>query len=160
MEALCSCACGACVVEVSGEPLARYICHCLICQSLFKDGYCDSTAWPAAAVRLLRGDQLNFSRHRKMPPAINRGICRKCDTPVVGMMRAAPFVSLAFVPAANFPSQTTLPRPFGHIFYHRRQQDVDDTLPKISGYWHSEITVTRWIAAGTARRILNAASGR
>ncbi len=54
---------------------------------------------------------------------------------------------LAFVPGMNFPRRTGLPRPSAHIFYHRRVRDAVDGLPKISGYWTSELFVTKLILA-------------
>jgi hypothetical protein len=38
-----------------------------------------------------------------------------------------------------------------HIFYHRRIADEHDSLPKISGYWRSELAVTKLILASSFR---------
>jgi hypothetical protein len=62
---------------------------------------------------------------------------------VIGFLRLAPFLQLAFVPTTNFADPAALPPPGAHIFYHRRVDDVNDSLPKISGYWPSELAVTR-----------------
>jgi hypothetical protein len=70
---------------------------------------------------------------------------------VVGFLRLAPFVQLAFVPSRNVPDQAALPMPGAHIFYHRRIADANDLLPKISGYWRSELAVTRMVFASTFR---------
>ena len=67
---------------------------------------------------------------------------------VVGFLRIAPFVQLAFIPAMNFPRRAALPRPRAHIFYHRRVKDARDRLPKISGYWPSELYASRLVLAG------------
>jgi hypothetical protein len=64
---------------------------------------------------------------------------------VVGFLRLATFVRLAFVPTRNFSDQSVLPAPSAHIFYHRRQVDAADELKKISGYWPSELAVTRLV---------------
>jgi len=37
--------------------------------------------------------------------------------------------------------------PGAHIFYHRRIADEHDSLPKISGYWRSELAVTKMMLA-------------
>ena len=87
-------------------------------------------------------------KHYRLPPAINRGTCPSCGLPVVGFLRLAPFVRLAFIPATNFPPRADLPRPSAHIFYHRRVKDVRDRLPKISGYWPSELYATKLVVAG------------
>ncbi len=68
--------------------------------------------------------------------------------PVVGFLWLAPFLKLAFVPSANFPDQAALPKPEAHIFYHRRLTDAGDNLPKVSGYWPSEFTVTKLVMGG------------
>jgi len=62
---------------------------------------------------------------------------------VIGFLRLAPFLQLAFVPSRNFADPSALPPAGAHIFYHRRVDDVNDSLPKISGYWPSELAVTR-----------------
>lgn len=38
-----------------------------------------------------------------------------------------------------------------HIFYHRRVADAADALPKISGYWASELAVTKAIFRSLSR---------
>jgi hypothetical protein len=48
-------------------------------------------------------------------------------------------------PSQNFGNSAGLPEPACHIFYERRVADVDDSIPKISGYWSSEAYVTRKI---------------
>ncbi len=82
-------------------------------------------------------------RKYRAPPALQRSTCDACGAPVIGFLRLAPFVRLAFSQAANFSEQSVLPLPSVHIFYHSRGLDVDDDLPKISGYWSSELAVTR-----------------
>jgi hypothetical protein len=54
-------------------------------------------------------------------------------------------VQLAFVPSRNFSKPSALPTPSAHIFYHRRVADAVDDLPKISGYWRSEMAVTKLV---------------
>lgn len=95
----CSCPCQEARFSVNGRSLARFICHCRICQTLYQ----------------------------------------------------APFVRLAFVPTRNLKGATNLPAPTIHIFYHRRVADVQDPLPKVSGYWRSELAVSRLVLSGIAR---------
>jgi hypothetical protein len=66
---------------------------------------------------------------------------------VVGFLRLAPFVQLAFVPSRNFPVAADLPMPSAHIFYHRPIAGEHDSLPTISGYWRSELAVTKMVLA-------------
>jgi hypothetical protein len=50
----------------------------------------------------------------------------------------------------NLKPSVELPDPAMHIFYHRRVREVRDEVPKVSGYWRSELAVTRLVLSGTA----------
>jgi len=143
----CACQCGRTKLTVSGRPLARLYCHCQICQALYRQPGADVTIWWRRSVELDDDQRVQF-KHYRLPPAINRGTCLSCGMPVVGFLRLAPFVQLAFVPAMNLPRRAALPRPSAHIFYHRRVKDVRDRLPKIGGYWPSELYASRLVLAG------------
>ncbi len=149
IEQTCACPCGASRLDVSGRPLVRLFCHCTICQGFNRQPYADVTAFWAGNVTLRSGDQVEFRRYRPRPAA-RRGKCRSCSAPVVEFLRLAPFVQLAFVPSRLFPDQGALPPPALHIFYHRRLGDIADDLPKVSGYWSSELAVMKRIAASIA----------
>jgi hypothetical protein len=94
---------------------------------------------------------VTFKRYRA-PPALRRGTCRSCGLPVLGTLWLAPFVELAFVPARNIKARDSLPDASMHVFYHRRVKDIDDVLPKVSGYWPSELAVTRMVMGGLVGR--------
>jgi hypothetical protein len=66
-------------------------------------------------------------------------------------MSLGPLKVFAFVPSENFERPSELPEPSLHIFYHRRVADATDTLPKVSGYWPSEMSVSRMIFGGLFR---------
>ena len=106
-------------------------------------------AFWAGSITLRVGHQIEFKRYRP-PPAARRGHCRSCSAPVVEFLRLAPFVQLAFVPSKLFPDQGALPPPALHIFYHRRLGDIADDLPKVSGYWASELAVMKRVLASIA----------
>jgi hypothetical protein len=137
-----ACPCGKSTVYVSGPPIGRFLCHCQICQSIYKQPFADVITFWASAVSLPREDSVKFKRYRP-PPALRRGTCASCSSPVAGFLRVAPFMRLAFVPSRNFPASAGLPLPSTHIFYHRRLGDALDSLPKISGYWSSELAVAK-----------------
>jgi len=101
----------------------------------------------AGTIALPEKQAFTFRKYRP-PPALRRSTCDSCGAPVVGFLRLAPFLQLAFSPSANFPSQELLPPPSVHIFYHSRVKDVDDELPKITGYWASELAVTKLLFSG------------
>jgi hypothetical protein len=145
-----SCGCGASKFAIDGVPIARFKCHCTICQSLSKQPFADVVMLWAGAITLPHEQPFTFRKYRP-PPALRRATCNTCGAPVVGFLRLAPFVQLAFVQCANFPNQHALPSPSAHIFYQSRVQDVADELPKISGYWASEIAVTKLVLSSTLR---------
>jgi hypothetical protein len=35
--------------------------------------------------------------------------------------------------------------PRARVFYHRSVKDETDDVPKVSGYWPSELAVTKWV---------------
>ena len=149
IQQACACPCGASRFEVSGRPLVRLLCHCTICQAFNRQPYADVTAFWAGSITLRVGHQIEFKRYRP-PPAARRGHCRSCSAPVVEFLRLAPFVQLAFVPSKLFPDQGALPPPALHIFYHRRLGDIADDLPKVRGYWASELAVMKRVLASIA----------
>ena len=86
-------------------------------------------------------------REYRLPPNFNRGVCRTCGKPVVEVAGAGPF-KVMFIPASNFEIRDRLPPVRVDIFYHRRVQDMHDSLPKYSGYFASEWAVGKLIMAG------------
>lgn len=145
-----TCGCGVSKFNVDGVPIARFKCHCTICQSLYKKPFADVVMLWGGAIALPDEQPFTFRKYRP-PPALQRATCNACGAPVVGFLRLAPFVRLAFVQCANFSNQDALPPPSVHIFYNSRVQDVADDLPKISGYWASEIAVTKLLMSSPAK---------
>lgn len=145
-----ACSCGAAGFSVRAKPLGRFFCHCLICQGVYKAPFADVTVFWAGSEHLRSQDQVEFKRYRP-PPALQRATCRSCGSPVLGYLRLAPFVRLLFVPTRNLKPSEGVPDPSLHIFYHRHVQEATDSLPKIHGYWHSELAVTRLVLLGAVR---------
>jgi hypothetical protein len=149
LEQECSCPCGATRFAVKGELIGRFFCHCTICQAVYRKPFADATIFWGRAIALPDKSAIEFRRYRP-PPSLNRGVCPHCRNPVVAFMAYSP-LSVGFVPARNFEDPTDLPTPDCHIFYERRVADVDDSIPKISGYWSSEAYVTRKILGALFR---------
>jgi hypothetical protein len=143
----CSCPCGVSTFEVYTKPLARFYCHCLICQKLYQKPFADFTVMLSNNVTVHNESKIKFDRYR-LPPALRRGICISCKQPVIGFLRIAPYVQLAFVASSRYPKCSLLPAPQAHIFYHRRTADINDDLPKYEGYLRSELAVCTGIASG------------
>lgn len=146
----CPCPCGHSRFSANGNPITRLFCHCTICQSVYDKPFSDFVVFWAPAVDLPAESDVQFRRYRS-PPALQRGRCVECQALVVGFLELAPFLKLAFVPSANFPDQTSLPDPSVHIFYHCRLGDALDSLPKISGYWPSELKVSNLVMGSLFR---------
>ncbi|MFT7214838.1 MAG: hypothetical protein ACI9XK_005109 [Granulosicoccus sp.] len=71
---------------------------------------------------------------------------------MVAFLPLAPAFGLSFIPAANFFKEYELPKPVLHSFYDRRVDDVDDHLPKFSGYWQSQWGVASQFVSTILRR--------
>jgi hypothetical protein len=151
MKQACDCPCGAARIEVSGDPIVRFLCHCRICQEVFKGPCSDVTVFRAAAVTVPERKALRFRRYRP-PPALNRGICAECGAPVVGFMGSGALALFGFVPSRNFSRPEELPRPARRLFYDRRVADVADSIPRLEGYWRSDAFVMRTLLASLVGR--------
>ena len=69
------CRCGAVGVEVLGEPIAQFFCHCDDCQAMHGAAYVSESIYPAQAVRVTRGAPSTFTLKRN--PRI---ACPACGT--------------------------------------------------------------------------------
>ncbi|MFE8072504.1 GFA family protein [Marinobacteraceae bacterium S3BR75-40.1] len=139
-----SCPCGAASFTVHGRPLARFYCHCEICQQLYNQPFVDVSAFAEKAITVSDPAAISFRKYRK-PPALQRGTCRSCGQPVVGFLHLGPLPGLAFLATRNLSEPEMLPSPRAHIFCHRKVAAIQDALPQISGYWRSEWAVFEWI---------------
>ena len=146
-----TCSCGKCRVEVSRPPSRRLYCHCSICQSVYNAPFADVTILPASSVALPEDSPIEFQRH-KAPPAIKRGTCPDCSSPVVGFMTYGPGLRVAYIPASAFCTEPPEVEPSLHVFYKTRVRNIEDDLPKHSGTLAS-------LMAGTPV-VLNALFGR
>lgn len=141
------CSCGRSSIHVQGPVIGRFFCHCTICQSLYQEPCADVTIILRRSVTLPASHELAFRRY-KSPPALQRGLCRVCRSPVVGLTPGPSALGLAFLASRTCERPDLLPPPQLHVFYHRKIAAVEDTLPKISGYWRSEAAVGRMVMSG------------
>ena len=132
-----SCHCGAARFSILGRPLLRFYCHCTICQAFNEADYADVTAFFAKDVTLDSRESVEFRVYQK-PPLLKRGKCVRCGKPAVEELSIPLFPKLAVVPSGNIDESTSLPDPAFHSFYHRRNADVKDSLPKYSGFLNSQ----------------------
>lgn len=141
-----SCDCGAVRFQVNARPFARFICHCTLCQAYTGHPSSDVTVLRARDVDMANEKQVVYRKHR-LPPNIVRGSCISCGKPVIEFGLGGP-AKLAFVPAGNYANTSTLSPASLHMFYHRRVRDAQDSLPKHSGYFPSQLAVVRLLIRG------------
>lgn len=144
------CQCGAIELTVTGAALMRGICHCTICQAFNEAPYADITLFRARDVQVNAPERVRFDTYRP-PPAVQRGKCADCEQPAIEYLDLPGLPKLAIVPSANLPELPGLPDPSLHIFYHRRTADVDDGLPRFSGYWRSQLAFSWRVMAALWR---------
>ncbi|MBE2166101.1 GFA family protein [Acinetobacter oleivorans] len=130
-----SCSCQQNELVLNGPVIMRFICHCLICQNVYKAPYADVVvAWKKDVS--IKAQSIEFKKFR-LPPALNRGICLQCQKPVYGYLKSYVKHDLAFILALNFKDPSSLPELSLHEFYHRAISPIEDGLPKYYGYAHS-----------------------
>jgi hypothetical protein len=136
------CECGRNHYQLTGTPLCRFVCHCQVCQSYTGRPCSDVLVYRPRDVRVDDISHTDYKRWRK-PPNIRRGSCRHCGKPVI---EYGPLDLLVFVPTPNVQNQEALPPADLHIFYHRRHGKANDSVPKLSGYFRSNIGLLKLIA--------------
>ncbi len=112
------CLCGAVKVELTGEPKAQFYCHCDDCQVANGAAYASVQMYPAAAVRVIDGDPVEWKV--KVTP---RTTCAACGTRVFA---EPPGIGIRGVNAHLLPKGTF--RPTMHIFCKHAVLPVRDGL--------------------------------
>lgn len=148
----CQCACAAVKFSVTAPPLVHAYCHCTICQSFNEAPFGDVLLYRAQDVEMPPEEQVDYGTYRS-PPAVQRGRCRQCGKPAIEHMTMFPMPKMIFVPAQNVRDPESLPPASMHLFYHRRVEDAQDSLPKYEGYWPSQIAfIKRMLVERMKRR--------
>jgi hypothetical protein len=104
----------------------------------------------ARDVDLPKDNVVEFRTYRP-PPAVQRGKCISCGAPTVELVRLPALPKLTIVPSATFSNPALLPAPSIHLFYDRRVADIEDNLPKYSGYWRSQLAISRYVFSSLLR---------
>ena len=142
------CACGANQIEFSHPPIARFICHCLVCQKYTGRAFSDVSVFIRSDIKHMDIQASTFKRY-KLPPNIQRGRCRHCHQPSIEFGLLGQMVIIA---SRNLSPSQALPPPSLHIFYHRRVQDITDHLPKYSGFALSQLYAGKVLLKGLMER--------
>ncbi len=136
----CQCSCGSTRFSITGSPLLRAYCHCNICQAFNQGPFADITLFHARDVIKPAEDSVEFKSH-KFPPLLKRGTCVTCGKAAIEYLNIPTMPEVVIVPSENIRDKALIPNPCLHIFYDRRVADVQDSLPKHTGYLKSEFAL-------------------
>lgn len=142
------CSCYSNTYTINHRPIARFICHCIICQEYTGQACNDVTVLLKSDLSELEINKTRFRRW-KLPPNISRGLCKRCNKPSIELAVGG---NLILIPTDNYPNAAALPEPTMHLFYNRRVEDMNDNLPKYSGYVKSQTMVVKALAQGMYKR--------
>ena len=149
----CECQCGKTKFTIKGKPIIRMVCHCQTCQEFNQADFGDVTLFLSKDLELHNEASVNFKTYQK-PPAVLRGKCIHCETPTIERLNLPLGASVTIIPSKLIPLGERLPKISGHIFYHRRVNDVNDTPPKISGFVKSQLFVGAKVVTGISKKFL------
>ena len=138
----CSCSCGHVEFNVVHKPLARFCCHCTICQDFNDAAYADILIYDGAGIEEPPEGRVIYKSYKAKSPIL-RGKCANCDDPILEATVSGP--KLWIVPVAARQGTAKLPNPAAHIYYETRTQDIDDTLPKYKGALKSNLVMMKHI---------------
>lgn len=147
----CTCSCGHVSFQVVGSPLFRILCHCTICQRFNEAPFADVVVYDAVSVSEPAEGAVRFATY-KPPPHVQRGKCEKCNRPAIEKFAAPLFPKLTIVPTAMHGPAGALPAPVAHIFYDKRVNDANDTLPKHEGLLASQLSFGKYLLSAKLRR--------
>lgn len=137
------CECGQTQIAVHGTPVIRAFCHCQNCQAFNQAPYADVAVFYADDVDLPSDEQVEYTTYSSNSVGVPRGKCRQCGKPAIEKMKVPGLPAMVLIPASNFADSSVLPAPVCHMFYHRRQADADDQLPKYNSFLSSQLGFTR-----------------
>jgi hypothetical protein len=115
---LVRCSCGVVEVQLTGEPMAQYVCHCDDCQAVHGQAY-SVALYPASAVAITRGE-VGASILKTTP----RTKCSRCGTYVFAEVPGYPFrgVNGDLLPDGRF-------NPEFHVQCRYAASRINDSLP-------------------------------
>ena len=110
------CCCGACAIQVKGDPVINGICHCRNCQRRTGSAFGWSAYFPNEAVTATIGAFRTYSI-RKSPDGGDAGVentqervfCGTCGTTL--FWRSTDFAGLTGIAGGCFGDATPLPEP-------------------------------------------------
>jgi len=117
------CLCGEVRVELTGEPVAQFYCHCDDCQAVHSAAYVPVAMYPARAVTVSRGSPVVWQL-RTTP----RSTCAACGTRIFAEV---PNIAVRTVCALLLPRGRF--QPSFHMQCQYAVRPVRDELPHFKG---------------------------
>jgi hypothetical protein len=119
-----SCPCQAVKLEVTGDPLVCFLCHCDDCQTVHGAGYIPVALYRGEQVRVCEGELLAWKLK-----TTTRATCTRCGTrlfaePAGGEIRT---IVASLLPDGVF-------RPTFHVQCQHAARPVGDELPHFKGF--------------------------
>ena len=118
------CHCGLVQVQISGEPVAQFYCHCDHCQQAHGAAYLPVSMYRADHVKVMSGDPTMWKLH-----ATPRATCRVCGTRVFA---EPPGLGMRAVMAQLLPEGAFEPK--FHVQCRHARLPVKDALPHFKGF--------------------------
>lgn len=151
----CQCECGSTQFSIHAKPLIRIFCHCTNCQEFNDAAFADISIFKSKDIQFSDKHKVNFKKY-KAPPAVRRGKCATCNKPIIEFLDLPVLPMLTIVPSENIPLGEFLLEPSIHVFYHSRIAEINDSLPKHSGYLKSQIALSAKLIPTMLGRLKNA----
>jgi hypothetical protein len=137
MIEIAKCSCNTVELQLTARPLFRAYCHCNTCQQYTGREYSDVSIFRAASVGMSDESSVEFKAYQK-PPVVQRGKCINCRGATHEKVSMPLMPDLVIVASDLLPEKLRV-EPSMHIFYHRRVNDVADSVRKHSGFMKSQL---------------------
>jgi hypothetical protein len=122
IEARCNC--GAIKLEITGEPVAQFFCHCDDCQAVHGAAYVPVVMFPSETVKVVAGEIATYAL--KNNPRVH---CPTCGT---RLYAEPPGMGVKGVVASILPAGAFSPR--FHVQCQHARTPLNDGLPHFKGY--------------------------
>ena len=118
------CLCGAVKMELSGDPVGQFYCHCGDCQAVHGAAFVPLAAYPTGQTKVLQGELSTW--HLKATP---RGTCKECGT---RMYAEPPNLGVRGITGHLLPEGKF--EPAFHMQCKDAVMPVKDGLPHFAGF--------------------------
>jgi len=137
-----TCMCGACAVELRGQPFFSVLCHCTICQRWNAAPFTHWLGYPVASVRCVEGEDKLIAHNTSA--TMTRFACAVCSVPLFNEahsetepFRDVPSGILDRDESGRILGLDAELAPKTHIYYRSRVFAFNDNLPKFTALPHS-----------------------